>query len=264
MSVTGTAAAAASVCNCIASTAKHTSGCSVSSSSSNVFGKCYSKCVLCERMALQHHHTRRLFVASSRWSLTSTMESTICCGPVAIDLEANASQSANVPHVHWHAAKGAAGSTMADSCKHMHSLTAVLHPTTAAAVAGPFPFRPGWRKVEGNFASIMCVVTSCRSDKSKAGLLPDAHLADGRLALVLVHKRSRLQYLRFLIQLASQGVVPGKLPFVDVKYVTDVQIECHGHQSCWNIDGELLHHSRLRVGIYAGLVDVYARGIEVQ
>jgi hypothetical protein len=70
----------------------------------------------------------------------------------------------------------------------------------------------------------MAVVTSCRSDKSRSGVCPEAHLADGRLVLVLVEKRSRLAYLRFLLQLATKGVVPGVLPFVRVEHVTEVQV----------------------------------------
>lgn len=74
----------------------------------------------------------------------------------------------------------------------------------------------------------MAVVTSCISDKSRQGLMPEAHLADGRLALVMVEGCSRLQYLRFLIQLASKGIVPGSLPFVKVEYATEVQVGRRG------------------------------------
>jgi hypothetical protein len=102
--------------------------------------------------------------------------------------------------------------------------------TTATAAAGAEaaslqqPPGPGWVKVEGRYASIMAVVTSCRSDKSRSGVCPEAHLADGRLVLVMVEKRSRLAYLRFLLQLATKGVVPGALPFVRVEHVTDLQV----------------------------------------
>ncbi len=56
------------------------------------------------------------------------------------------------------------------------------------------------------------------------GAAPTAHLADGRLVLVLVRRCSRLQYLRFLLLLAKGGVVPGALPFVDVIKVTGVRV----------------------------------------
>lgn len=95
---------------------------------------------------------------------------------------------------------------------------------SAAAGESGAPPGPGWVKMEGEFASVMCVVTSCISEKSRQGLMPEAHLADGRLALVMVERCSRLQYLRFLIQLASKGIVPGSLPFVKVLYATEVQV----------------------------------------
>ncbi|WIA21466.1 hypothetical protein OEZ86_009098 [Tetradesmus obliquus] len=98
--------------------------------------------------------------------------------------------------------------------------------------------------------------------KSRSGVCPEAHLADGRLVLVLVEKKGRLAYLRFLLQLATQGVVPGALPFVRVEHVTEVQVHARGKQSSWNVDGELLRHPRVHIGVHAGLVDVFARGIE--
>jgi ceramide kinase len=109
----------------------------------------------------------------------------------------------------------------------------------------------------------MCVVTSCISDKSRQGLMPEAHLADGRLVLVMVQKCSRLQYLRFLVQLATKGIVPGSLPFVRTEFATEVQVEAEGRPGSWNVDGELLRHGRVNVGIHAGLVDVFARGVEL-
>ena len=50
-----------------------------------------------------------------------------------------------------------------------------------------------WREVEGSFCSIMLVVMPCRSDKTRSGMARHAHLADGRLKLVLVSKCSPLQ-----------------------------------------------------------------------
>jgi ceramide kinase len=115
--------------------------------------------------------------------------------------------------------------------------------------------------------------------------MPEAHLADGRLALVLVQGCGRLQYLRFLLRLARRGIVAdggsdgggggisssGLPPFVKVVYATEVQVvqgsgsssSDGGGSSCWNVDGELLRHGAVRVGIHAGLVDVFARGVEL-
>jgi hypothetical protein len=41
-----------------------------------------------------------------------------------------------------------------------------------------------------------------------------------------------------------------------------LQVHAHGKQSVWNVDGELLRHPRVHIGVHAGLVDVFARGIE--
>lgn len=42
-----------------------------------------------------------------------------------------------------------------------------------------------------------------------------------------------------------------------------LQVESEGGHSSWNVDGELLRHGRVNVGIHAGLVDVFARGVEL-
>jgi ceramide kinase len=152
---------------------------------------------------------------------------------------------------------------VAAACSSTTATPAASSAAAAAADAADGPPGPGWVKLEGQYCSIMCVVTSCISDKSRQGLMPEAHLADGRLALVMVEGCSRLQYLRFLIQLASKGIVPGSLPFVKVEYATEVQVEAQGRHSSWNVDGELLRHGRVNVGIHAGLVDVFARGVEL-
>ena len=55
----------------------------------------------------------------------------------------------------------------------------------------------------------MAIVTPCRSDQSTLGLAPFGHLADGRIQLVLVHKCSRLQYLRFLAAIPQAGKLHG-------------------------------------------------------
>ena len=59
--------------------------------------------------------------------------------------------------------------------------------------------------MQGEFKSIMAIVTSCRSDMSPQGLSRNAHLADGRMHLVLVHKCSILQYLKFLSLIPTCG-----------------------------------------------------------
>ena len=58
---------------------------------------------------------------------------------------------------------------------------------------------------QGRFKSVMVVASPCRSDMSAQGLAPWAHLADGRLTLVLVRECSTLQYLRFLTSIPRHG-----------------------------------------------------------
>ncbi|KAK9833420.1 hypothetical protein WJX81_003514 [Elliptochloris bilobata] len=119
-----------------------------------------------------------------------------------------------------------------------------------------------WRHVEGRFRSVMVAVSPCRSDMSARGLAPWAHLADGRLTLVLVRECSTLQYLRFLTSIPRHGVEPGRFGFVEVAECTAVQIWPRGHESRWNLDGELLSDNRLTVRVHRGLVSVFARGVE--
>jgi ceramide kinase len=55
---------------------------------------------------------------------------------------------------------------------------------------------------------------------SPSGIIPSAHLADGRMYLVLVRNCNHLQYLRFLITLSSRGLYDYCLPYVRVLPVT--------------------------------------------
>lgn len=238
-------------------------GSAVSSSSSN---RCHSRCLLCGAASLQRI-SRSSFLAESQQRQLD-QDSNNVAGVTAAAAEAAATADSTgsrsreamtaatdmgmvVPTAHAVTQQAATKATSS-------GVRAAVNQGSASADPGP-----SWVKVEGTFSSIMCVVTSCRSDKSKAGLLPEAHLSDGRLALVLVEKRSRLQYLRFLVKLASTGIVPDMLPFVRVTYVTDVQVQTEGRQSSWNVDGELLKNSRVAFGVHAGLVDVFARGVEL-
>ncbi len=59
--------------------------------------------------------------------------------------------------------------------------------------------------LQGEFKSIMAIVTPCRSDMSAGGLARTAHLNDGRLKLVLVKRCSVLQYLRLLTRIPMLG-----------------------------------------------------------
>ena len=59
--------------------------------------------------------------------------------------------------------------------------------------------------VQGEYKSVMIIVTPCRSDLSAEGLSPLSHLADGRLTLALVKRCSIAQYLRFLALIPRTG-----------------------------------------------------------
>ena len=63
--------------------------------------------------------------------------------------------------------------------------------------------------MQGEFKSIMAIVTPCRSDLSAGGLARTAHLSDGRLKLVLVRRCSVLQYLRLLARIPTLGKFSG-------------------------------------------------------
>ena len=97
-------------------------------------------------------------------------------------------------------------------------------PLTAGHLYPCVSWQDGWQHVEGDFKSVMAIITPCRSDQSSSGLSPYGHLADGRIQLVMVHKCSRLQYLRFLAAIPSTGNFD---PFQDSK----ASPFYNGHQS---------------------------------
>ncbi|KDD75768.1 hypothetical protein H632_c506p0, partial [Helicosporidium sp. ATCC 50920] len=122
-----------------------------------------------------------------------------------------------------------------------------------------------WKEVaEREFAGIMLVIMACRSDKSKHGVAKYGHLSDGNLHLVLVRKCSRLQYLRFLLEMSHHGLEKGGRhgEYVQVVPAVAVRIEPLGAQSHWNVDGELLPVSGIQAEVQRGVVDVFARGVE--
>uniref|UniRef100_A0A183SIE1 CERK_C domain-containing protein n=1 Tax=Schistocephalus solidus TaxID=70667 RepID=A0A183SIE1_SCHSO len=90
--------------------------------------------------------------------------------------------------------------------------------------------KPGWKSVTGSFIAINAFPISCRCGKSPQGPAPSAHLGDGCLDLVLVHKCSHYEFLQYLILMANArapGTSPHhavsadhlKLPFVEVHRV---------------------------------------------
>ncbi|KAG2498764.1 hypothetical protein HYH03_003503 [Edaphochlamys debaryana] len=140
----------------------------------------------------------------------------------------------------------------------------------------PWTDAEGWTHLEGEFVSVKCVVTPCRSDKSKNGIIPHGHLSDGRMYLVLVSTCHHLAMLRFLLRLSTRGLVDRCLPHVRVIPVTALRLSPlpGGHtlggclwdagapESAWNVDGELLSGADVAVTVQRGAVEVFARGPE--
>lgn len=121
-----------------------------------------------------------------------------------------------------------------------------------------------WHCWEGEVTSVMIVVTPTRSDKSKHGIVPHAHLSDGRLHLVIVRRCTRWQFLRFLLSL-SQGGVDESFSFVDVKEVVAWRCEelTATPGSVWNVDGEVMRSRYMSARCHHGLVNVFGRGPEL-
>ncbi|GLC35358.1 hypothetical protein PLESTB_000573200 [Pleodorina starrii] len=166
--------------------------------------------------------------------------------------------------------------------------TAAAASAAAAACGGGCTDRPvprsfgakeggvGWTSVEGEFVSIMCVVTPCRSDKSKRGIIPNGHLSDGRMYLVLVSRCSHLDFLRFLLRLSTRGLTDRCLPFVRVIPITGLKLtpapgghrlggcifDAAAPESVWNVDGELLSNNEVAMSVTRGALEVFARGVE--
>lgn len=122
---------------------------------------------------------------------------------------------------------------------------------------------PSFKAIEGRFMSIVVTVTSCRNDQSAHGVIPHAHLGDGRIHLMLVRKTSRVGFLKFLLLLSKDGVRPGKLKYVEMIDATAVRIEPMDGKSVWNVDGELLSGQELTTNVRSQMLQVFSRGIEI-
>ncbi|KAH8861312.1 Ceramide kinase [Schistosoma japonicum] len=101
----------------------------------------------------------------------------------------------------------------------------------------------GWHTIRGTFLAVNAFVQSCRCARAVCGPAPWAHLSDGCLDLVLVHKCSKVQFIRFLMRIASNRRMtpeenPFNLPFIDVMKVCAFRFVARG-------DSKLhLNHSR--------------------
>ncbi|KAK9903549.1 hypothetical protein WJX75_008659 [Coccomyxa subellipsoidea] len=145
-------------------------------------------------------------------------------------------------------------------CARATGLPATDHSRDSSA---PSAGEPAWTVVEGEFKSIMAIVTPCRSDMSAGGLARTVHLSDGRLKLVLVKRCSVLQYLRLLARIPMLGIdAEHDLPFITVLDVVAVAVKPIGAESSWNVDGELMPSNHLSARVHRAAVEVFSRGVE--
>ena len=62
-----------------------------------------------------------------------------------------------------------------------------------------------WKKVTGNFCAVNAALVSGCNRLSPTGIAPSSHLGNGCLDLLLVHKCSRVNFLRHLNRIGSSG-----------------------------------------------------------
>ena len=124
------------------------------------------------------------------------------------------------------------------------------------------PPRSAPRRLQGAWRSIMLMVTPCRSDKTRNGMVRHGHLADGRLTAVLVPWSSGpLGMLRTLSHMARHGLAPGELPGVEVIPAVAVSVRAERDVD-WNLDGEPVKAARLDASILRGGLRVFGCGVE--
>ena len=63
--------------------------------------------------------------------------------------------------------------------------------------------------------------------------------------------------------LLLSGVEPGQFRYVEVVDVTAMRVEPVGRESSWNVDGELLDNNHVTAQVHKGLLEVFARGVEM-
>ncbi|XP_077194359.1 ceramide kinase isoform X2 [Paroedura picta] len=150
--------------------------------------------------------------------------------------------------------------------------------------------RDQWKVIKGKFLAINAANMSCACPRSPKGLSPSAHLGDGCADLILVHKCSRFNFLRYLIRHTNEddqfnftfveAYRIRKFHFTakhleDSDDIKDMQKKhfgqfCRDHPACcctfssstWNCDGETLESSAIEVQVHCQLISLFARGIE--
>eukprot|EP00039_Didymoeca_costata_P025434 m.13312 g.13312 ORF g.13312 m.13312 type:complete len:518 (+) comp4831_c0_seq2:168-1721(+) len=118
--------------------------------------------------------------------------------------------------------------------------------------------------VNGKFKAVSLALVSCINAKTKTGVAPEAHLADGNFILILVRKCSLLRMLRYLITVSGKSN-PSKLSWVEHIPCSAVRLRPASEDtktSVWNCDGEVLEELELEAKVDIGAITVFARGIE--
>lgn len=59
------------------------------------------------------------------------------------------------------------------------------------------------------------------------------------------------------------GIEPGQFHFMEVLEATAVRLEPVGRESSWNVDGELLENNHVTAQVHKGLLQIFARGVEM-
>ncbi|CAF0978520.1 unnamed protein product [Adineta steineri] len=121
-------------------------------------------------------------------------------------------------------------------------------------------------KCEGRYTTINCLNMPGRCAKSKFGMSPYVHLGDGTFDLILVKRSWFTGFLRFLIQVASDGRTIEDLHNVERHRVSEVLIRpMHTDQirlGNWACDGEVISGNEIKVRIHRQVLNLFASGIQ--
>ncbi|CAF3532786.1 unnamed protein product [Adineta steineri] len=121
-------------------------------------------------------------------------------------------------------------------------------------------------KCEGRYTTINCLNMPGRCAKSKFGMSPYVHLGDGTFDLILVKRSWFTGFLRFLIQVASDGRTIEDLHNVERHRVSEVLIRpMHTdqiHLGNWACDGEVISGNEIKVRIHRQVLNLFASGIQ--
>ncbi|UJR29327.1 hypothetical protein I4U23_010539 [Adineta vaga] len=123
-------------------------------------------------------------------------------------------------------------------------------------------------KRQGHYETIICLNMPCRCDKSKFGMSPTVHLADGSFDVILVKHSWRLQFLRFLHHIANNSGAIERLSTVERFRATEVCLHPIINQEKelgnWACDGELLEAKEITIRAHHQALRLFATGINLE